>query len=96
MTRTHRVTVGTLCVLLMLLLPGWALRHERSDRVAERAEALAEVEARNAELRTENERLDALVRSLDDDPARLENEVRERLGWVRANEVVIEFTEGTP
>ena len=98
MTRAHRVIIATLCTLILLVLPGWALRHERRTFVAERANALAEVESRNAELRAQNAELLNRIQSMGDDGDALEASVRERLGWVGPNETVVVFEspEGSP
>lgn len=91
MTRPHRLAVAALCTLVLVVLPGWALRHERAEQVEVRAGELARVEGRNAELRRENARLLDDVVTLAGGGERLEHEVRERLGWIRPNETLVVF-----
>lgn len=91
MSRQHRIVIATLCTLTLLTLPGWVLRHENAARLDEQAARLAEAEERNRAMAIENQRLFERVMIRPDDFARVEHEVRERLGWVRDGEVVVDF-----
>lgn len=91
MTRPHRIAVGFFCVFALLVLPGWVLRHDRRARVEERAAELDALLSQNQALRTSNQALHEHITSLSDNGDLLEQEVRERLGWVRANETVVVF-----
>jgi cell division protein FtsB len=55
---------------------------------------LVSVEARNAKLRAENERLSRQAEALRRDPRAVENVARADLGWVRPGEVVFELGRG--
>lgn len=90
MTRPHRVAIAALCTVVLLLLPSWAMRHDRAQAVAEREAALAALEARNDELRQQNALVLDEVTTLGDDGARLEHHVRDRLGWLLPDETVVE------
>ena len=91
MSRPHRIAVGTLCVLSLLTLPGWVLRHENAGRLEAQAALLGEAQERNAEMATQNERLYDEVTTLLSDSEHVEHEARERLGWVRDGEVIVEL-----
>lgn len=98
MSRQHRIVIATLCTLALLTLPGWVLRHENAAELEAQADRLAEAEARNEAMAVENQRLFERVLVRPDDAARIEHEVRQRLGWVRAGEIVVDLagTEPTP
>ena len=91
MSRPHRVAVGTLCTLILLVLPGWVMRHERADEAEQRRAQLEEVRSQNAELSAENHRMHEQLTGLEEGGDRLEHSVRDRLGWVRDNELVVVF-----
>lgn len=91
MTRPHRIFVSIFCFIVLLILPGWVLRHERLAEVETRRAELAALQADNSALRGENHMLHEHILSLSDNGALLEHEVRERLGWVRSTETVVQF-----
>jgi cell division protein FtsB len=93
MSRPHRILVGTLCVLALLTLPGWVLRHENAERL-ENQQALLDVATdRNREMAEQNRRLLDEVNTLLADSEHVEHEARERLGWVRPGEVIVTLPE---
>jgi len=91
MSRPHRIAVAVLCGLALLLLPGWVLRHQRAEVVHERRGTLQDIEAQNQLLRQTNDELLDRVLKLNEESERMEHEAREHLGWVKPNEVVVEF-----
>jgi cell division protein FtsB len=58
-------------------------------RYLELRQAVASLEARNAELRQKNERSLREVEALQKDPRALERAAREELGFVRPGEIVL-------
>ena len=94
MSRPHRIVVGTLCVLALLTLPGWVLRHENAARLEDQAAHLHEAQERNREMAVENRQLFDEVTTLLSDSEHVEHEARERLGWVRDGEVIVEVASG--
>lgn len=53
------------------------------------------LQAHNARLRSQIEKMSAEVRALRDDPRAVEHVARHELGWVRPGDIVVEFA-GTP
>jgi cell division protein FtsB len=67
---------------------GGVARHERLK------EELSDLEARNQRLEAENRRLAQQVQALRHDERYLEHVIRDELGWVSADEMVVIFPEG--
>lgn len=85
---------GLVCALLSIGLVSAALlgqdgvgRHDRLSAELERVRAI------NAELKAENRRLAVERRALRHDPGYIEAVIREDLGFVRPDEVVLELAE---
>lgn len=89
MSRPHRIIVGALCVLALLTLPGWVLRHENAQHLASQQSLLDVATERNREMAEQNRRLLDEVNTLLADSDHVEHEARERLGWVRPGEVIV-------
>ena len=80
------IVVASLCASAMD--PNGLRRHHQLRQ------ELEEIRAHNAELQEQNDALAARVEGLRHDRAVIESVVRDHLGWVRANEVVVRFGGG--
>ncbi len=89
MSRPHHIVVGTLCVLALLTLPGWVLRHENAERLEAQQALLEHATERNLVMAEQNRRLLDRVNTLLADSEHVEHEARERLGWIRPGEVIV-------
>lgn len=75
-------------VITALFGTGGVARHERLKQ------ELRDLEARNQRLEAENRRLTQEVQALRHDERYLEHVIRDELGWVSADEMVVIFPEG--
>ena len=83
------VLLGTGLVGAAVLGPDGLVRHEQLRN------ELGRVRAANDDLRTENRRLSVERKALRHDEAYIESVIRDDLGYIRADEVVLEFPDAS-
>lgn len=88
--------VVLLAMLNGLLLYALFLSHQGIRGYLEQNRQVSELEAKVLNLKRENQKLFQKIKGLRQDPLGQERLVRQQLGWVRENELIIEFPESPP
>lgn len=82
-------------ILNILLLYGIFLSSKGIRGYQQQSMHVEELYAKVQKLKRENNRLFRKIQGLKNNPQALEKLVREQLGWVKANEVVVDFIPST-
>jgi len=88
--------VVLLATLSGLLLYALFLSQQGISGYLEQSRQVSELEAKVLNLKRENHKLFQKIKGFRQDPLGQERLVRQQLGWVRENELIIEFPESHP
>jgi len=88
-----RFLVGFLLVLNLLLLYAIGFSSHGLAGYKIQNEQVKELEDKILKLKDDNQKLFEMIQALKTDPKAQEKLVRQELGWVRENEVILEFPE---
>ncbi len=88
-----RLLVGGLLLLNVILIYAILFSSHGIQGYRRQNEQVRELEEKILKLKTENQKLFELIQSIKGDPKAQEKLVREELGWVREDEIVLEIPE---
>ena len=88
-----RLLVGFLLVLNVILLYAIVFSSHGLAGYKNQNEQVKELEDKILKLKQDNQKLFEMIQALKTDPKAQEKLVRQELGWVRENEVILEFPE---
>ncbi len=88
-----RCLVGLLLVLNILLVYAILYSSHGLPGYRKQSEQVRELEEKILKLKTENQKLFDTIQSLKSSPQAQEKLVRQELGWVRENEIILETPE---
>ncbi|MBP8644901.1 MAG: septum formation initiator family protein [Syntrophobacteraceae bacterium] len=82
---------GILLALNLVLLYGILFSSRGIPGFHQQYQQIAAMESKILHLRSENQRLFQKIQSLKSDPQAQERLIRDQLGWVKPNEIMVEF-----
>jgi cell division protein FtsB len=88
-----RLLVGFLLVLNLLLLYAIGFSSHGLAGYKKQNEQVRELEEKIVKLKQNNQKLFEMIQALKTNPKAQERLVRQELGWVRENEMILEFPE---
>jgi cell division protein FtsB len=88
-----RFLVGFLLVLNLLLLYAIGFSSHGLAGYKKQNEQVKELEEKILKLKQDNQKLFEMIQALKTDPKAQERLVRQELGWVRENEMILEFPD---
>lgn len=88
-----RLLVGSLLVLNIILLYAIFFSSHGLPGYRNQREQVKDLEEKILKLKQDNQELYEKIQAFKNDPASQEKLVRRELGWVRENEIILEFPE---